>query len=162
MADIVLVRKPFWQMECANDGTDLPLFYDMESTKICDRYSSAPTHCDHNHVYGVPHGFMLTAHRTFHLLISLGGYDKGDCKSIAIRWSVIYLGTLYPSRCLFIHHNSFNNGSIRSAFCPILKLPSSIFSSLFQVGRIWWINRCAKKLLGEHIQKTYRRAISLL
>jgi hypothetical protein len=37
-----------------------------------------------------------------------------------------------------------------------------IFTAFSQVGRIWWINRRARKLLGQRMQKTYRRAISLL
>jgi hypothetical protein len=42
------------------------------------------------------------------------------------------------------------------------EIPPSLFSSLSAVGRIWWINHHSRNLLGERIQKAYRRAISLL
>jgi hypothetical protein len=52
MADIVLVRKSVWQMQCANvTGIDLSLLCDMESTKMCDCSSSTPPHCYDSHVY---------------------------------------------------------------------------------------------------------------
>jgi hypothetical protein len=135
----------------------------MESTQTYSCYSGTPPHCYRNHVYGLTSDVMFpTYYYASRWLSSVAGSHGSEYK---LSFGRVYdnsgLGTVCPSSHLFLDHHSVRNRPVRLDFLANLEF-HRIPSHSLTVGRIWWINHRAEKLLGQRIQKTYRRAISLL